>query len=346
MTLYSGHGPLVVLVLGALLVSAPAPALPAGEGPGPVATTAHFAFHSDLATNLHDALITAGRARNDGGAELFHAGAEGSCFDDLPPSARLGWDLAVDFYARVLSPNDWSDRQQFLLRLDLAGLQEDPDEGARRFTGITRGFLAAATPAYEACRWGAQDAENRRWLEALTPRLAAHGEAVARRLERFYGTPLHGLPIRVDVVATAPPTGANSIYLSPAGGHLVVSSSIGEGDALEIVFHEASHTLMRHDDPIPRALAGTADELGLELPRDLWHVTLFYTTGEAVRRALEEAGEPPYTPYLYSYERFGTGAWGRHRDALETAWPAYLDGERTLGEAASDLLRATADAPR
>lgn len=346
MTLHPGHGPRVVLVLVALLLLAPAPALPADDGAAPVATTPHFAFHSDLATNLHDALTMAGKARNDGAPELLHAGPEASCFAELPRSARLGWDLAVDYYAEVLSPVSWLDRQQSLLRLDLAGVGEDRDERARRFVGITRGFLAAATPAYEACRWAAQDAENRRWVEALTPRLAAHGAAVARRLERYYGTPLHGLPIRLDVVATAPPVGANTVYLAPAGGHILASSSIAEDDALEIAFHEASHTLMRPEDPIPRALDGAAAELGVELPRDLWHVLLFYTTGEAVRRTLEEAGEPPYTPYLYSYERFGRGAWGRHRDALETAWPAYLDGERTLAEAAADLLRAAAEAPR
>lgn len=337
-----------VLIALATLLVAPGGSLAAGPAPdpapAPVATTAHFAIHSDLPTNLHDALVVAGAARKDGEPELFHAGAEESCFAELPTSARLGWDLAVQFYAEVVSPGGWSDRPQFLLRLDLAGLGEEPDERARRFLGIARGFLAAATPAYEACRWSAQDSENRRWIEALKPRLAAHGATVARHLERYYGTPLHGLPIRVDAVPTAPPTGANSIFLTPEGGHLVVSSTVAEEDALEIVFHEASHTLMRRGDPVPRALAEAARELGVELPRDLWHVVLFYATGEAVRRALEEAGEPGYTPYLYSYERFGRGAWGRHRDAVEAAWPAYLDGERTLGQAAADLLRALGEA--
>lgn len=336
--------PRIALALGVLL-SVPAPGLGADREPAPVATTPRFAFHSALATNLNDALIVAGTARNDGEPELFRSGTEESCFAELPPSARLGWDLAVEFFSEVVSPGGWRGRPQSLLRLDLAGLGGEPDERARRFLGITRGFLAASAPAYEACRWGAQDAENRRWIEDLTPRLAAHGSAVARRLERFYGTPLHGLPIRVDVVATVPPTGANSIYLSPAGGHVVASSSIPESEALEIVFHEASHTLMRREDPIPRVLAEAAGELGVELPRDLWHVVLFYTTGEAVRRTLEEAGEPGYTPFLYAHERFGRGEWGHNRDAVEKAWPAYLDGERALSEAASDLLRAVGEAP-
>jgi len=34
-------------------------------------TTTHLAFHSDLDTNLNDALIVAGVARNNGRPELF-----------------------------------------------------------------------------------------------------------------------------------------------------------------------------------------------------------------------------------------------------------------------------------
>jgi hypothetical protein len=323
-----------------MLVLAPGASLGGGREPAPVATTVHFAFHSDLAINLNDALLAAGAARNDGEPGLFQSGAEETCFAELAPSARLGWSLAAEYYAEIVSPVQWSDRQQLALRLDLAGVGDEPDARARSFTGIARGMLAAAMPAYEACRWPAQDAENRRWIDSLTPRLAAHGPGIARWLETLYGTPLHGLPIRVDVVPTAPPTGANSIFLSPAGGHILASSSIAEGEALEIVFHEASHTLMRRGDPVPQALAEAASELGVPLPRDVWHVVLFYTTGEAVRRTLAEAGEPSYTPYLYAYERFGKGPWGRLREAVETTWPTYLDGERTLDEAASDLLRA------
>lgn len=323
-----------------MLLAIPATSLGADATSAPVATTEHFAFHSDLATNLNDALVVAGTARNEGEPEPLGSGAEAECFAELPAPERLGWNLAVDFYAEVVSPGGWSDRPQFLLRLDLAGLAEEGDARARRFTGLVRGLIAAATPAYQACGWPAQDAENRRWIGALTPRIEAHAPGIASRLEQYYGVPLHGLPIRVDVVPTAPPTGANTVYLSPAGGHVLASSAIDEEDALEIVFHETSHTLMRHGDPVQKTLAEAATELEVELPRDLWHVVLFYTTGEAVRRALEEAGEPGYTPYLYSYERFGRGPWGRYRDAIETTWPAYLAGERTLAEATAELLQA------
>ena len=39
------------------------------------------------------------------------------------------------------------------------------------------------------------------------------------------------------------------------------------------------------------------------------------------------------------YEIFDRSKWGRYRDAIESTWPAYMDGDRTLSEAAADLIR-------
>lgn len=334
-------GKRIVFALGVLLL-APG-AVPADEGGGAaVATTPHFDFHSDFSTNLNDALVVAGAARTRERPELFGSGSDAeSCFAELPGSARAGWNLAVDYYAEIVSPESWMARQQALLRFDLAGFDGELDDRARTFAGIAEGFRMAAAPAYRACRWPAQDAENRRWIEAVTKRLALHGEAIGKRLEQLYGTPWHSLPIRLDVVGSAPPVGANS-FTGPA--HILASSAIPDGEALEIVFHEGSHTLMRRQDPIQVALADAARELGVEQERlgDLWHVVLFYTTGQAVRGALEAAGEPGYTPYIDARDLWARG-WGRFRAAIESAWPGYIGGERTLTEAAHDLVRAVGE---
>ncbi len=73
-----------VLALGVTLF-APGAVFAAGNNGAPLAATPHFALHSDIATNLNDALVVAGSARNDGKPELFHAGSEeGPCFAELP----------------------------------------------------------------------------------------------------------------------------------------------------------------------------------------------------------------------------------------------------------------------
>lgn len=330
-------------------VALPATPVP-GANPGqaaeraPVETTAYFAFHSHFETNLNDALIAAGTSRRFTRPELFRSGPETACFDGLPAAERDAWDRAVDYYAETVVPGGNFGREQGLLRRELASLDvREPDADGRRFLATTEDLRAGAAPAYETCRWPAQDRENRRWIDAVLPLLAAHEEVVGRRLDELYQSPLHGLPLPVDVVPAALPTGASSIILAPEGGHILVSS-LDEGNkglaALEVVFHEASHTVVAgwRDDPLPRAIRDAAEALGVTPPDDLWHVLLFYTTGETVRGILEEAGQPGYTPYLYRglFDR----AWPEMRAPVESVWPAYLAGERTLLEAVTDVLRA------
>lgn len=327
----------IACLLGALLI---APAA-AGERE-PVATTPHFAFYSDFATNVNDALIAAGLARSKGQPEPLRAGEPASCFDALRSSARAGWDRAVDYYAEIVSPADFLDHRQVLLRLHLAGDALRPDDaGSRQYVAIADGMRAAAAPAYESCRWPARDSENREWIEALGRRLATHEQAIARRLEKLYETSWNGLPVLVDVVETVSWSGANSVPRDPAGGHLLISTSYRGPAALEIVFHEASHLLVGRDDPLQQALDRAARALDLPVPDDLWHPLMFYTTGETVRRVLQDAGEPDYTPMIF--EIFGRSRWGRYQQAIERTWPAYLDGEQTLSEAARALLRAIAE---
>jgi hypothetical protein len=88
--------------------------------------------------------------------------------------------------------------------------------------------------------------------------------------------------------------------------------------------------------PLRAALAAAARDGGGTVRGDLTHPVHFFMTGEAVRRVLERPGEPPYTPYLYAQGLFST----EFREAIKKTWPSYMDGKRTLQEAAADLIRA------
>ena len=330
-------------ILGLVLVvllSAPVAAPESPSSRTPVLTTPHFAFFSDFDTNLNDALIEAGRSRKGGKAELFKSGAETGCFGELAPSARAGWNGAVDYYAEIVSPADWTDKQQYLIRVQLAGFEEElTSEKDREYVEIVQGMRAAAAPAYRACRWSAQDAKNRRWIEELKPLLSAHEDRIASRLAELYEKPWAGLPIPVDVVEVVNWAGANSILRDGGGGHLLISSGDGGNVALETVFHEASHTFMARGDPVRVALENAASKAGVTLPRDLWHVVLLYTTGEVVRAVLAEAGQRGYTMMVYGIFDRG-GGWTEYRSALENAWRPYVDGKASLPEAAANLIDA------
>lgn len=303
----------------------------------PVVSTPHFAFHSDFDANLNDALIAAGLARKGGAPELFHSGVEASCFEGQPASVRAAWDGAVSYYAEIISPADWTDRRQYLVRAQLAGFDEElKDEDAKQYVELARSFRAAATPAYKSCRWSTQDAKNRHFIEEAKALLAVDEQKVAARLEQLYQRKWDALPIPVDIVETVDWSGANSIFRRTGGGHLLISTSYQGPAALEIVFHEASHLLMGRGAPVRQALDGAATAVDSRLPGELWHVVLFYTTGEAVSRVLADDGHPGYTPILY--EIFDKGTWAGYRQPLERSWRPYVDGERTLPQAAADLI--------
>jgi len=305
----------------------------------PVVTTPHFAIYSDFDTNLNDALIAAGLARHGSKPELFHSGAEAPCFDKLAPSVRAAWDGAVGYYAQIISPVEWNARQQFLLRMQLVGFDAEwRAAGGSEFVEIARSFRAVATPAYKACRWTAQDEKNRSWIADVRSRLAADEEKVVPRLEQLYQKRWKSLPILVDIVETVDWSGANTSWSNSGQGDILISSSPQGAAAFEILFHEASHILMDRGDPVRQALESAASAVDFHLPDNLWHVVLFYTTGEAVRRILDARGQSSYTPMLY--EIFGRGTWVKYRQALETSWHPYVDGERSLAEAAGSLIAA------
>ena len=303
----------------------------------PVDATHDFAFFSDFEPNLNDALIAAGVARRFGKPELFRAGAEAGCFAKLPESTRAGRDGAADYYAKIVSPSGSNSTQRYLIRVQIAGFDEDlRNDTDRQFAEIARSFRAAAAPAYRACRWAAQDGENRRWIEELKPGLVSGEEKIGPRLEKLYGTKWTGLPIPVDVVETVDFSGANTILRGPGSGHILIATENPQRAAVETVFHEASHLLMGRGAPVQKALEDAASAAGAHMPGDLWHVVLFYTTGEAVRAVKDAGGGAPYTPMLY--EIFERGSWAQYRKPLESAWLPYVKGERSLGDAAAALI--------
>jgi hypothetical protein len=267
----------ILIAVAVLALSGPSLAQP---GPRAVVTTPHFAFFSDPAANLNDALIAAGRARRAKSQELFHTGPAKECFDRLP---------AAD----------------------------------------------------GRCRWPAQDASNRRWIEHAVALLKVHEPALGERLPQLYGTRWARVPYRVDVVDSVSQLGGNAQFFVPAGPHILISSSAPANQdraALEVIFHEASHSLAGTvDEALKRAVRARGDAVR----GDISHAVIFYLTGETVRRVLEQAGEP-YTPYLDALKLFPDNV----RDALAKTLSPYLSGQGTLVQAIDNLVQALSPAGR
>jgi hypothetical protein len=316
----------------------------------PVATTPHFAFYSDFATNLHDALITAANARRRKVPELFQQGVEKACFDALPAAERAAWTGGVDYYAAIVAPSGYQGREQIFTRLSLAGiarLSDFSNDADRRFVEITANMRAAATPAYERCRWSTQDAANRQWIADLGVLLERHEQALGERFSRVFATPWAALPFAVDVVETFIEAGGNAQNLNPPGLHVLVSRTAptaqGPG-ALETIFHEAAHFLMGGGNAVPTALRAAIKELGRPAFRDIEHIVQFYLVGEEMRRSFAQAGIA-YETHIEGFYRRGVYS-AQLQAALEQSWGPVVDGRGTVQEAATTFIRALHAMPK
>lgn len=295
-----------------------------------VSATRVFAFYSDPLLNLHDFL--AWNASVDQPIE-----PQQPCMRDLPSEERTDFEDAQAYYDGSFPEGQSFDPLPMAVRYELAGFA-DVEIVTDEEMAVVVHHLQAAMPAYRRCWWTVHDNRNREWIAELVPRLIAHEEHLRTRLSRLYRGNLD-TPIPVDVVSYVSFGGANSVV---APDHVLVSSPdpANSGDsALEVVFHEASHTLLGNGrGAVWEALQDASTAAGLDRPpRDLWHTVLFYTTGKVVSARLLVHGVSDYEPYVYREGLFRR-AWPHFQQPLERHWQPYLEDRVSMAEAARDLL--------
>jgi hypothetical protein len=300
-----------------------------------VLETPWFRFYSDFDVNLYDAVLTAATARIEKKPDPLH----GECFDKLVQEERSAWDAAIGYFADTVAKTGDFSRERLIVRTRLAGFTMTLDEDDQRDLALSLTFLDAASRAYRACGWADQDATNRRWIAELEPRLERHAEVIRRRLEELEGVRWRKMPIDVDVVGTAGWSGADTIAIGTVPTHTMVSSrdpGYQGKNALEMIFHEASHELVTpRNGPIATLLAKVAAEEHLGVDRSLWHALLFITAGEVTREEYEKAGEGPYEPVATEVL---TRAWKPLFGPLVEHWLPYVRGKQKDREKAARAL--------
>jgi hypothetical protein len=303
-----------------------------------------FEFHSGFWINLHHFLYQQARLRRRPAAEVPDSS------DALTRDEQQAWAAALDYYASDLSHRD------LLLNSDmvninnrLAEMEACADLSGRSSrecaSGLRQEHIAAlerAAPVYRARWWPNHDQSNRTWIALVGPMVRQFGAELARQLAATYQAEWPTRRLRVDVVFYGGPFGA---YTSLDPAHLTISSSDPRNQgyaALEVLFHEASHTLAR---AVRDAIVRECRARSKPIPRDLWHALLFYTTGEIVKRALNvpdrSAASNPgsYTPYAYRYGLYARG-WNHYQRVLERYWQPYLDGKADFDAAVARLVSA------
>jgi hypothetical protein len=297
-----------------------------------VQETSGFAFYSAFWPNLHHTLYAATWTRRPHTTARPKAGPlpeplEGA----LTADERAAWEAAIAYYERELADRDLLfDYEMATIKQVVAAAGETlPEKGLP--AGL-REVLLKAAPVYRRYWWGMHDRANRAWIADVAPRVATLAPEITPRLAKLMQTPWFAQPVRVDVVRVGNSQGA---YTSLRPTHITVSS--GESNdqqwsGAEILFHEASHALIR---PIIESIDAAGKTSGKQTG-DLWHVVLFWTVGDLVREALEQR-KIAYSPYIYATGLFQR-AWPQFEVPVEKEWAPYVAGKISLNEAVTKLV--------
>lgn len=327
-----------VFLLGFTFASQGEDAIPAmGNREGAlVAATPGYAFHSDFWLNLHQYLygIAGGGPEQDTGFGEERL----DCFLALDAGKRRTWENTVSFYKEHLGHRvNRSDPLMERVRYRLNNLENQHISDPQLVDTFL--FMEKAAPAYRACLWDLHDARNRSLIGEMVSMLALYGRPLQEQLSDYYRTKWP-VQLPVDIVSYVSFAAANTTGRPGLNAHVLLASAQKDTRSflgLEVVLHEGSHLMFgaRHGE-VTRALSSAAEDLGVELPRGLWHAISFHTSGTVVQDMAASQGVD-YEPYWLRY-----GVFIQFQDAVHLHWQPYLEGKRGLEATALDLVRATA----
>lgn len=322
--------------------SAALAALPA-LGAVPAAPEPDFAFRSSYWTNLHHRLYRHAELREKRRRGWWFAPGEADVlanFERVQPDARAAWESAVAVYRDAYVARDLLfDAGMTAIDRALMGVPADTAPSSRDLPAPLLGALALASPPYRDTMWPADDRGNREWIDATERAVAAHGAPFRRALPRWFAAPWLPLPYRVEVVYDAQWAGMYSDY-GPAYANVFASSGphgTHGAQSVELMFHEAAHSLVDADaGPVARAIREVCSQARRPVPRDLWHVLIFFTTGLLAESVFRAAGQP-YTMYVVAQGLYDRG-WAPYRAPVERFWPRYLTGRETMRSALAQIV--------
>ena len=321
---------------------------PVVTGPDPVpsevARTHHFRFHSHELFNLHHFLYQCARtlARRDGArfrgrpVEV----TEMARVEALQGEEREAWFAALEIYRSELAARDLLfDGTMYRLKNRLTSIEDVEGAWPEDLDPAVAEALRLALPVYRERFREDHEAANRAWIKSAVSLLERFEERLVEHVTRAYGGEWPPPPVRVDVCAYANWAGA---YTTGGPAHVTLSSTDRDAQgyaALEVLVHEASHT-PQMIAPLREALNAAYRDLGAEPPDDLWHLFLFVTSGDAVRRTLEAEGIGGYEHYGDRTGLYERGAWKTRTPLLAEPWLDFLDGEITREEALARIAEA------
>jgi hypothetical protein len=321
-----------------------------------------YEFHSGFWLNLHHTLYHQARQQRNSNSTSANSG--NAPMSNLSPAEQRAWSSAIAFYTKTYADKDLTvSLEMILIKNQLGDFETCEDLVGLKKKSCDAGLpaklteaLAAAAPVYRAHLWLEHDRANRHWISAVAPLVRRNGVDLSHRLAEIYQTNWPKERIRVDVTSFASSTGA---YTTLEPLRVTVSSSDPRnqgGQALEVLFHEASHGIA---DGVQDAIFRECRQRDKPIPRDLWHALLFYTTGEVIRplvltptptpadsnsagsssSASSNLAASAYVPYAVREGLYKRG-WEDYLRVLTQYWQPYLDGNVSYDDAIAHMVSA------
>lgn len=319
-------------------------------GPLPV-----FELHSGFWINLHHTLYYEARLRVAAASPDKSGKTSGPALKTSPDARpaytateQKAWDDAVAYYTANYAGKDLLFTTELIqLKNQLSDFEDCDELSGRNKRFCDAGLppklaqaLEAAATVYRAHLWPDHDRANRRWIQRVSPLVIEQGVGLSERLADIYETRWPRQKIRVDVTAHANWAGAYTT-VDPLRVTIASLDSRNQGaEALEVLFHEASHGIA---EPVQEAIIRECRQRDKAIPRDLWHALIFYTTGEVIRPILAASARTPagaadsYTPYALREGLYQRG-WKEYLDVLQRFWQPYLDGQATFSDAVARMV--------
>lgn len=354
----------VILIFALLVTALPCRAQQVESIYGPLPV---FEFHSGFWVNLHHFLYHEARARQaakeqatagkNADVPVLKQSADTS--KALTPAEQKTWEQVVAYYGANYAQKDLLVNIDLILLKNQLGDFEDCPEltGHKRpvcdagLPGNVGPMLEAAAPIYRAHWWADHDRANRRWVARAAPLVREQGVGLSERLADIYQTHWPKEKIRVEVCAYANAAGAYTT-LDPLRVTISSIDQRNQGtEALEVLFHEASHDIAR---PVDEAIRRECKQREKPIPRDLWHALIIYTTGEVLRPVIsagdagtEKGGGDKIVPGTkfsqvpYALRDILTQrGWEEYHLLLTLYWQPYLDGKVNFDDAIAHLVSA------
>jgi hypothetical protein len=307
----------------------------------PVAEFEQIRFHSSFWVNLHFTLYAEALRTLKPGTDLprLESPSREPMPGDLNSGERAAWGEAIAYYEVGFARRDLAYGENMTaIQRALADSVDALAESAAIAEEHRRHLLAAA-PVYRRHWWPEHDRVIRTWIADVSARLLEVGPRARQRQAALLESGWLMVPVRAEI------TFFGRAYTMMRREVTLTTMAAGAPDyagwaGAEMIFHEVSHSLTGPDfvGPCEQRIRHEAAALGKKVPGALWHVCLFFITGEVWRSELAARGVQ-YEPYLYRTGLFDR-VWKSLRVPVETHLKPYVEGRVNAETAFRGLIES------